>query len=82
MEEGCSTVKANRHRRNTCGHCNESLSYSAYRSHRDMFYNEATGEWATEMVTTHINSFVDGDNMDTGLMDLEESSQPDSPVHT
>ena len=58
------------------------MSYSVYRSHRDMFYNEATGEWATEIVTTHINSFVDGDDMDTGLMDLEESSQLDSPVHS
>ena len=48
-----------------------------------MVYNEATGEWATEIVTltwkrmSHVSH-----NMDTGLMDLEESSQLDSQVHS
>ena len=37
-----------RHRRKLCGHCNEMLSYSAYRSHKDMYYDRSTQSWITE----------------------------------
>ena len=36
-----------RHRRKLCGHCNEMLSYSAYRSHRDLYYDESKQKWNT-----------------------------------
>ena len=34
-----------RHRRRLCGHCNELLSYSAYRSHRALYYIEPEDRW-------------------------------------
>ena len=40
MEEGCSSLK-NRHRRKI----QWLLSYSAYVSHKALFYNEATRQW-------------------------------------
>jgi len=92
MEECCSSVKGTRHRRKKCGHCNELLSYSAYRSHKTLFYNEAKGEWnlPTETVSTQSGSAIeemnysrdDGD-MDTSLlMDLESSQLHSSEQDT
>ena len=34
-----------KHRRKRCGHCDEVLSYSAYRAHKDLYYNKAEGKW-------------------------------------
>ena len=87
MEEGCSlsAVKGDRHRRKLCEHCNELLSYSAYNSHKALYYNESTGEWKTEKGGTKkdnrsntiedINNVthVHDDDMDTVSMDLEPS---------
>lgn len=41
-----SSKNANgRHLRRQCGHCNEELSYSAYRSHRALYYVESEERW-------------------------------------
>ena len=34
-----------RHQRRVCRHCNELLSYSAYRSHRALYYVESDQRW-------------------------------------
>ena len=34
-----------RHRRQLCEHCGESLSYSAYLSHRRLYYNSLEDRW-------------------------------------
>ena len=34
-----------KHRCKCCGHCDEVLSYSAYRAHKGLYYNEAEGKW-------------------------------------
>ena len=34
-----------RHLRRRCGHCDEELSYSAYRSHRSLFYIDSERRW-------------------------------------
>ena len=36
-----------RHLRRLCGHCNEELSYSAYRSHKALYYVESEERWLT-----------------------------------
>lgn len=92
--EVCSSVKGDRHRRKLCGHCNELLSYSAYNSHKALYYNESTREWKTEKGRTqtgnssntiediNIVTHVHDDDMDTASVDLElrlEPSQLDSP---
>jgi len=40
-----SAVKKARHRCRRCGHCNEVLSYTAYRTHKLLYYNEAENAW-------------------------------------
>lgn len=42
-----------RHRRKLCGHCNEMLSYSAYRSHKDLYYDQTAQSWITEAPRTN-----------------------------
>ncbi len=37
-----------RHLRRLCGHCNEELSYSAYRSHKALYYLESEGRWLSQ----------------------------------
>ena len=37
-----------RHLRRLCGHCNEELSYSAYRSHRALYYLESERRWISD----------------------------------
>ena len=34
-----------RHQRRVCGHCNDLLSYSAYHSHRALYYVESEQRW-------------------------------------
>ena len=34
-----------RYQRRVCGHCNELLSYSAYRSHKALYYVESEQRW-------------------------------------
>ena len=43
-----------------CGHCNEELPYSAYRSHRALYYVESEGRWLSQTKTwkTAINAVV------------------------
>ena len=77
MEE----ARKNRHRRKRCGHCNEVLSYSAYLSHKALFYNEVTGKWTTEAGTVvcsgssedSIEEIACDYDMDTTDMDLESN---------
>jgi len=42
----CGIKNSNRHKRRKCGHCNEELSYTAFRSHKSLYYDESTKEWA------------------------------------
>ena len=35
----------NRHRRRKCGHCDQELSYTAFRSHKSLYYDESTKIW-------------------------------------
>ena len=37
-----------RHLRRLCGHCNQELSYSAYRSHKALYYVESEGRWLSQ----------------------------------
>ena len=39
------STRKNRHLRKVCGHCGESLSYSAYLSHRRLYYDTAKEVW-------------------------------------
>ena len=39
---------SDRHQRKKCGHCNEMLSYTAFRSHKIRFYDKSTESWLTE----------------------------------
>ena len=38
-------MNSDRHRRRKCGHCDQELSYTAYRSHKSLYYDESTGSW-------------------------------------
>ena len=37
-----------RHQRKLCGHCDELLSYSAYRTHRTLYFNQSEQQWIRE----------------------------------
>ncbi len=42
MDSSCGR---NRRRRKLCEHCGESLSYSAYLSHRRLYYDSSEDKW-------------------------------------
>ena len=44
-----ASCSSGRHLRRLCGHCNEELSYSAYRSHKALYYVESEGRWLSQM---------------------------------
>lgn len=46
MEKKAST---NLRRRRLCGHRGEELSYSAYLSHRRLYFNSAKNKWLTSL---------------------------------
>lgn len=48
MASSNASSTSGRHRRRLCGHCNEELSYSAYRSHRALYYVESEGRWVVQ----------------------------------
>lgn len=60
MEPFVEPPSCDRHRRKLCGHCNEMLSYSAYRSHKDLYYDETKQKWNTRLGSTDdVDSNVD-----------------------
>ena len=75
MESGVAETAVNvlkgRHQRKVCGHCNELLSYSAYRSHRSRYYIESEQRWINNQ-----NSFGDSESsemIDDPSMDVSDS---------
>ena len=53
MMEGSSARSASksRHQRKLCGHCDELLSYSAYRTHKTLYFNQSEQQWIRETET-------------------------------
>lgn len=56
-----------RHLRRRCGHYNEELSYSAYRSHRSLYYVDSERRWLCSVnselpVTPFVGSTAGGIN--------------------
>ena len=70
-ETGVNVLKG-RHQRKVCGHCNELLSYSAYRSHRSRYFIECEQRWINSQ-----DSIVDlessGEIVDDPSMDFSDS---------
>ena len=65
---------SSRHRRRLCGHCNEELSYSAYRSHRALYYSETDDRWLSTSTHTDSHDHV-ANNHSSGLDSDEETVQ-------
>ena len=42
---------SSRHRRRQCPHCNEFLSYSAFRSHKSLYYIASEQRWVANQPT-------------------------------
>jgi len=38
-------AKRTKHKRKRCGHCDEILSYSAYKAHKNLYYDDAERQW-------------------------------------
>jgi hypothetical protein len=53
MIEGMSARSASkrRHQRKLCGHCDKLLSYSAYWTHRSLYFNQSEQQWIREAET-------------------------------
>lgn len=82
MEDSRVPVKPKRPRiRKLCGHCNESLSYTAYWSHRARYFNESERKWITTTISDSqdpvANNLSDEhDDEDTwSFTEFEEQSQ-------
>lgn len=68
----------NRHRRKLCGHCNEMLSYLAYRSHKDLYYDQSKQKWNTLGRTdNHVDSSVgdEAEPQNINVLDHEEDEE-------
>ena len=47
--EGQSARNASKSRqRKLCGHCDQLLSYSAYQTHKTLYFNESEQQWTRE----------------------------------
>lgn len=68
--ESSSNALKSRHQRKVCGHCNELLSYSAYRSHEALYYVEAKQRW--------LGARCDDSSTRRPLTDATESSNDDA----
>ena len=44
-----SSNASGRHLRRLSGHCNQELSYSAYRSHKALYYVESEERWLSQV---------------------------------
>ena len=62
-----------RHRRKLCGHCNEMLSYSAYRSHKHLYYDQSTQTWVKEYDLR--NQDADNEMHTTGISEDEDLNE-------
>ena len=70
-ETGVNVLKG-RHQRKVCGHCNELLSYSAYRSHRSRYYVESEQRWINSQSSMG-DSESCGEIIDDPSMDFSDS---------
>lgn len=88
MERETCTQDAprSRHLRKLCGHCNEVLSYSAYRSHRALYYSKAEQRWLdcigddsslSHSLHTHTASAESANDVP---MDCVTEHDPDIPI--
>ena len=72
MAETAVNVLKGRHQRKVCGHCNELLSYSAYRSHRSRYYIESEQRWINSQDSIS-DSGSNGEMIDDPSMDFSDS---------
>ena len=67
-------MHCNRHRRRKCGHCDQELSYTAFRSHKSLYYDKSTKKWirsSSSPVSPEAEA-IDLHQSDEGLMDTIE----------
>ena len=63
------TVKDHdRHLKKLCEHCNQMLSYTAYRSHKIRYYNESTKAWLKQKDVHNTEHNDKGDDINTPLL--------------
>jgi len=68
------TAKKIKHRRKRCGHCDKILLYSAYRAHKDLYYNDSEKKWRNCQNSDHN---LQGAAGQTGQMDSSDSIDED-----
>ena len=75
---------SDRHRRRKCGHCDQELSYTAFRSHKSLYYDESARKWirssslpAAPTICPEVEATFQ-DQLDEGLMDTMEAQAQSS----
>ena len=76
VAETAVNILKGRHQRKVCGHCNELLSYSAYRSHRSRYYIESEQRWINSQDSIS-DSGSNGEMIDDPSMDFSDSKTMD-----
>ena len=71
QRELANTATKSRHQRKMCGYCDELLSYSAYRAHRALYFNQSKQQWVREPESqdpgyTGSSEYNDDDSMEFG----------------
>ena len=69
---------SDRHRRKRCGHCNQVLSYSAYRSHKNLYYIEHEQVWITDSSPNDQNA---ANCVDSELLTNQAASESKSSIY-
>ena len=58
---------SSRHLRKLCGHCNEELSYSAFRSHKALYYVESEQRWLSTTEDQSLRPVASGVDCDISM---------------
>lgn len=79
MNESSSNSVLSRHLRKKCLHCNQFLSYSAYQSHKSLYYIESEQRWLAANVN---ESLAFGNEIvgDEAMITNDEDNTDDTPL--
>lgn len=71
-----------RHQRKVCEHCNELLSYSAYRSHKALYFNETEQRWIGSSKRTANTLTCATEDLDDPTMDYDDAQDDHDPIQS
>ena len=76
-EAASNAAFKDRHQRKLCGHCNEFLSYSAYRSHKSRYYIASEQRWIRTTSSSGLCGTQDRGDPETNVVDVDDDPSMD-----